>query len=67
MRTLFVLALAISLAGCGLETASTAATAASIKKQEMQEGKKTMDRAQQKIDGARQQAQQRAAASEEQK
>ena len=67
MRTLFVLALAISLAGCGLETASTAATAASIKKQDMQEGKKTMDRAQQKIDGAMQQAQQRAASSEEQK
>ena len=67
MRTLFVLALAISLAGCGLETASTAATAASIKKQEMQEGKKTMDRAKQKIDGAMQQAQQRAASSEEQK
>lgn len=59
MRTLFVLALAASLAGCGLETASTAATAASIKKQEMQEGKKTMERAQQKIDGAMQQAQQR--------
>jgi len=33
----------------------------------MQEGKKTMDRAQQKIDGAMQQAQQRAASSEEQK
>jgi len=63
MRTLFVLALAASLAGCGLETASTAATAASIKKQEIQEGKKTMDRAQQKIDGAMQQAQQRAATS----
>jgi hypothetical protein len=63
MRTLFVLALAAALAGCGLETASTAATAASIKKQEMQEGKKTMDRAQQKIDGAMQQAQQRAATS----
>ena len=63
MRTFFVLALAASLAGCGLETASTAATAASIKKQEIQEGKKTMDRAQQKIDGAMQQAQQRAATS----
>jgi hypothetical protein len=63
MRILFALALAAALAGCGLETASTAATAASIKKQEMQEGKKTMERAQQKIDGAMQQAQQRAATS----
>ena len=67
MRTLFALALTAALTGCGLETASTAATAASIKKQEMQEGQKTMERAQQKIDGAMQQAQQRAASSEEQK
>jgi hypothetical protein len=67
MRTLFVLALAAALAGCGLDAASTAATAASIKKQEIQEGKKTMERAQQKIDGAMLQAQQRAASSEEQK
>jgi ribosomal protein L44E len=49
------------LAGCGLETASTAATAASLKKQELQEGQKTMQRAQQKIDGAMQQMQERAA------
>jgi hypothetical protein len=63
MRTLFVLALAAALAGCGLDTASSAATAAAIKKQELQEGKKTMERAQQKIDGAMQQAQQRAATS----
>jgi len=67
MRTLFVLAVAAALAGCGVETATTAATAASIKKQELQEGKKTMERAQQKIDGAMQQAQQRAASSDEQK
>jgi ribosomal protein L44E len=49
------------LAGCGLETASTAATAASLKKQELQEGQRTMQRAQQKIDGAMQQMQERAA------
>jgi surface antigen len=63
MRTLFLLAVAAALTGCGLETAGTAATAAAIKKQEVQEGKKTMDRAQQKIDGAMQQAQQRATSS----
>ena len=67
MRALFVLVIAAALAGCGLETASTAATAASIKKQELQEGKKTMERSQQKIDGAMQQMQQRTASSEEQK
>lgn len=58
MRTLFVLALAISLAGCGLETASTAATAASIKKQELEQGQKTMQQSQQKIDAAAQAMQQ---------
>jgi hypothetical protein len=67
MRTFFVLAVATVLGGCGVETASTAATAASIKKQELQEGKKTMERSQQKIDGAMQQMQQRTASSEEQK
>jgi NifU-like protein involved in Fe-S cluster formation len=65
MKTVFVLALAAALAGCGLETASTAATAAAIKKQELQEGKKTMERAQQKIDGVMQQAQQRADSAKE--
>jgi curli biogenesis system outer membrane secretion channel CsgG len=64
MKTFLVIAMAATLAGCGLETASTAATAASIKKQELQEGKKTMERAQQKIDGAMQQAQQRAGSSD---
>jgi curli biogenesis system outer membrane secretion channel CsgG len=59
MRTLLALATLVALAGCGVETASTAATAASIKKQEMQEGQKTMERAQQKIDAAAQQMQQR--------
>ena len=67
MKTLLAVVAAVALTGCGVETASTAATAASIKKQELQEGKKTMERAQQKIDGAMQQAQQRAASSEEQK
>jgi len=67
MRTLLVIAIAATLAGCGVETASTAATAASIKKQELQEGQKTMQRAQQKIGDAMQQVQQRADSSEEQK
>lgn len=67
MRSLLVAVIAAALSGCGVETASTAATAASIKKQELQEGKRTMERAQQKIDGAMQQAQQRTASSEEQK
>ena len=59
-RILVVLAAAAGLAGCGVETASTAATAASLKKQEVEQGQKTMTRAQQKIDAAMQQMQQRA-------
>ena len=66
MRTLVLAFIAAALAGCGVETASTAATAASIKKQELEEGKKTMQRAQQKIDGAMQQVQQRAGSNEQQ-
>ncbi len=60
MKTLLAIAVTATLAGCGLETASTAATAASIKKQEVQEGQKTLHNAQQKIDGAMQQMQTRA-------
>jgi curli biogenesis system outer membrane secretion channel CsgG len=66
MKTILVIAVAATLAGCGVETASTAATAASIKKQELQEGQKTMQRAQQKIDAATQQMQQRAGSGEQQ-
>jgi len=62
MRTLVAVALAALLAGCGLDAASSAATAASLKKQELEQGQKTMQRAQQKIDAAVQQMQQRAAA-----
>ena len=61
MRMLAAVAVAVLLAGCGLDAASSAATAASLKKQELEQGQKTMQRAQQKIDGAMQQMQQRAA------
>ena len=60
MKTLLVIAITAVLAGCGLEVATTAATSASIKKQELQEGQRTMQQMQQKIDGAMQQTQQRA-------
>ena len=43
------------LAGCGVETATTAATGAAIKKQEIEQGKATMEQAQQKVDQAAQQ------------
>jgi hypothetical protein len=59
MRTFAALAIAAALSGCGVETASTAATAAAIKKQEIEQGKKTMEQAQQKIEAAVQVMQQR--------
>ena len=56
-----VLAVALAmLAGCGVETATTAATGASIKKQEVEEGKRTQERAGQKIEQMQDQMQQRA-------
>jgi surface antigen len=67
MRSLLVIATAtIALAGCGVDSASTAATAASMKKQEMEQGQKTLQRAQRKIDGAMQQMQQSAGRAENQ-
>jgi NifU-like protein involved in Fe-S cluster formation len=47
----FIFAAAL-LVGCGADTMSAAATAAAIKKQEAEEGKKTLDRVQQRIQAA---------------
>ena len=47
MKTLVLLAALAALSGCGLESAGTAATGAAIKKQELVQGKKTMEQAQQ--------------------
>jgi NifU-like protein involved in Fe-S cluster formation len=54
-----------TLGGCGLDVASSAATAAAIKKQELEQAKNTMKQTQQKIDQAMelQQQQQRQAES----
>jgi curli biogenesis system outer membrane secretion channel CsgG len=54
-----MLALAV-LAGCGVDTATTAMTSAVIKKEEVEQGKKTMGQAQQKVEQAAQQMQERA-------
>ena len=64
MRTA-VIAACLALAACGVETASTAATGAVIKKQELEQGKKTMERAEQKIGQALEAQQQRAPAEAE--
>jgi hypothetical protein len=48
------------LAGCGADTVSAAATAAAIKKQELQQGQKTMEQSKEKIGKAMELQQQRA-------
>ena len=57
----FFLVLAVSaLAGCGVDTATTAATGASIKKQEVEEGKRTQERAGQRVEQMQDQMRERA-------
>ena len=48
------------LAGCGVDTMSAAVTAAAIKKQELQQGQKTMEQSKEKIGKAMELEQQRA-------
>ncbi len=49
MRRLLAVLAAAALCGCGLDVASTAATSATIKKQELDQGKKTLEQTQQKL------------------
>ena len=49
MKYIFVILAIGSLAACGAETATTAANAALVKKQELEQGKKTMEQAKQNI------------------
>ena len=58
MKRLIFLIAAAALGGCGVETASTAATAAALKKQELEQSMKTLEQAQQKIGQAMEQLQQ---------
>ena len=60
MRQLVIAFALAVLAGCGVETATTAVTGAAIKAKEVEEGKKTQDAARQKIDQMQEQMQQRA-------
>ena len=59
-RIALILCVLMPLAGCGVETAGTAATAAAAKKQELEAGKQTMQQFQQKLDQANAVGQQRA-------
>ena len=55
----FLVLLAV-LGGCNVETMGTAATGAALKKQELEQGRQTMQRTQQRIDAAVQQMNQAA-------
>ena len=61
MRVLIAVFAAAALAGCGADVASSAATVAQLKKQELEQGQQTKQMMQQKIDAAMQQVQERAA------
>ena len=65
MRQIIAIAAIAALAGCGVETATTAATVAAAKKQEIEQGKKTMDEMQQNIGKAMEQTQQSKERAEE--
>jgi len=65
MKTIIALLAAAVLAGCGVETASTAATAAAVKKQEIEQGSKNMEQMQQDIGKAMEQTQQAAQRAED--
>ncbi len=57
-RILSVALAALLLSACGAETATTAATVGAAKKQELEQGQKTMEQVQQKVGESLQQMQQ---------
>jgi ABC-type glycerol-3-phosphate transport system substrate-binding protein len=66
MKALIAVAAAVLLAGCGADVATSAATAAQLKKQELEQGQQTKQMMQQKIDAAMQQVRDRAASDAQQ-
>ena len=50
MKTLLAALALASLAACGIETATTAAAVAELKRREMEQAKKNMDMAKQRIE-----------------
>jgi hypothetical protein len=56
MNKFLVSLIFLALCGCGLEAAGTAATSASLKKKELEEGQKTMQRVEDRIGQVNQQA-----------
>lgn len=60
MKKLCAALVLAALAGCGVETATTAAASAEIKRRELEQAKKTMEQAKQKIEQNTQQIMERA-------
>ena len=56
MRFLFVTVCVVALAGCGVEVATTAATSAAVKKQQVDAAQQTKEIVQKKIDGRKKMA-----------
>jgi len=54
----------VAVAGCGLDSAGSAATSAALKKQELESGKNALRQAQDKIDAASKQVQASSTAAE---
>lgn len=52
MKSLASILVVVLLAACGADTMSAAATGAALKKQEIEQGRKTMEQAQQRIRSA---------------
>jgi hypothetical protein len=50
MKQVVITLLFFSICGCGVDAVSTAATGASMKKQELKEGKRTMERVESSIE-----------------
>jgi curli biogenesis system outer membrane secretion channel CsgG len=67
MRTILAALAVAALAGCGVETAGTAAAAAAARKQEIEQGKKTLERMQKAVADAEELSRRRAESAGEEK
>lgn len=65
MKRILISFLILSVCGCGLEAVGTAATSASMKKQELEEGQRTMQRMEANIEQMNLQATDRLREAEE--
>ncbi len=67
MKILLAVVSIALLAACGIETATTAATVAEMKRREMEQAKKNLEQAKQKIEATTQLMQERAADADKSK